>query len=192
MPTRRLAAALSAIFLICFGIADAHAACQPGTVESRYTAGRCYPEGADDCGRLGQVGYCLPGTYCSEGEVCISASDHLTTVSCAKYNRPKERCPKIGWNCHPKSGCFPIGATPCEEFGYCERGFRCAKKPGECLRIGAGVGCAAVGRPDESCPPGWVCNPKASGCIQAGHTPCGKASCPAGTVCIAGDRCMRP
>jgi hypothetical protein len=178
--------ALLALVLVAFflGNAEADADCLPGTVASKFTEGACYPPGADDCGRLGQSGFCPPGTKCSDEAICISATDALLTTSCAKFGRPLERCPTVGWLCHPKSGCHPLRTIACEEGGYCEQGFRCGKK-GECLRVGA-VSCAYVNRPEESCPVGSACHPKASGCYPVGAIPC-----PGGGYCNSGFACTQ-
>ncbi len=52
------------------------------------------------------------------------------------------------------------------------------------------LSCAKFDRPDESCPPGWLCHPK-EGCYPAGAMPCPDGSyCKQGTVCLGGGKCL--
>lgn len=177
---------LAMLMLAGAGFARGAEQCQPGTVESRFYAGECIPQGADDCGRLGRHGYCLPGTTCAEGDRCAP----VNAVSCASVGRPQDACAH-GSLCHPKVGCYPAGAAPCKEGGFCGSGTRC-DKDGRCLPIGGGITCAKFNRPNDFCPAGSMCNPKGPGCIPAGATPCGGGYCDPGRICVAGGKCGDP
>jgi DNA segregation ATPase FtsK/SpoIIIE-like protein len=161
------------LILSCFLLATAHAAeCPDGNAQRRGEqqggAGASHTTGGD-----GQASPCpaesgpdkdlakAQSTQCKSGKYCPAGSFCLEDGGCGRSTA--EKCAP-GWDFDPASGdCTPPGKIRCDGGGYCE--------------------------PGQVCTPDGGCAPPLSGSVAC-QAPTGDGSCPRGTKCVGGNRCV--